>query len=135
MSSTESIVARFDVTGWDPVFLPGVEGNWAAGLTMRKTYTAGILGEAVLHFVSSGTEETGQAYLAVERITGRLEDARTGSLTLHHGALQNPNGQDGSSAFGYIIPGSGTGDFAAFAGRAEIGHDADGAYLSLHLVG
>ena len=82
---------------------------------MRKTYTAGLVGESVAHFISSG-DESGRGYLAAERVTGTLDDGRSGSFTVHHGALQHP---DDDSAFGYIVPGTGTGDFAPFAGIAR----------------
>lgn len=125
MTEHEIINARFDVTGWDPAALPGIDGDWVGAVTMRKTYTDALVGESVAHFVSSGTEES-RGYLAAERITGELPDGRRGSFTVHHGALQHP-GDD--SAFGYIVPGTGTGDFAAFAGTARILHDENGPYF------
>jgi hypothetical protein len=130
MTDTETITARFDVTGWDPAELAGLDGDWVGAIVMRKTYTDGLTGESVAHFVSSGTEES-RGYLAAERITGTLDDGRTGSFTVHHGALQHPSDD---SAFGYIIPGTGTGDFAGFAGQARILHDDDGPYLVFTLV-
>ena len=128
--TTETITARFDVTGWEPAPLPGIEGDWVGAIVMRKTYTDGLVGESVAHFVSSGTEEDGRGYLAAERITGRLDDGREGSITVHHGALQHP---DDPSAFGYIVPGTGTDDFAAFAGTARIRHDDRGAFFEFEL--
>jgi hypothetical protein len=122
------LTARFAVTGWEPSALPGLDGDgeWVGAIVMRKTYTEGIVGESVAEFLSSGTEEAGRAYLAAERITGTLDDGRTGSFTVHHGALQHP---DAPPAFGYIVPGTGTGDFAGFSGAARIEHDADGAFF------
>ncbi|QNE34761.1 DUF3224 domain-containing protein [Leifsonia shinshuensis] len=126
-----TITARFDVTGWDPEDLPGIPGDWLGAVVMRKTYTEGLVGESVAHFVSSGTEEGGRGYLAAERITGTLADGRTGSFTVHHGALQHP---DDPSAFGYIVPGTGTGDFAHVSGPARIRHDSRGAYFEFDLA-
>ena len=68
--TAETITARFDVTGWDPAELAGIDGDWVGAVVMRKTYTEGLVGESVAHFVSSGTEEGGRGYLAAERITG-----------------------------------------------------------------
>ncbi|MFB2598281.1 DUF3224 domain-containing protein [Herbiconiux sp. P17] len=136
MSEHETITARFSVTGWDPAELPGLAGDdavpaeWVGAITMRKSYTAGLVGSSVAHFISSGEEESGRGYLAAERITGTLDDGRSGSLTVHHGALQHP---DDPSAFGYVVPGTGTGDFAGFRGQARILHDADGPYFVLTL--
>jgi len=128
--TAETITARFDVTGWEPADLAGIVGDWVGAVVMRKAYTEGLVGESVAHFISSGTEEGGRGYLAAERITGRLDDGRTGSLTVHHGALQDPGD---ASAFGHIIPGTGTGDFAAFRGRARIEHDERGAFFVFEL--
>jgi hypothetical protein len=130
MTDTETITARFDVTGWDPAELAGLDGDWVGAIVMRKTYTDGLTGESVAHFVSSGTEES-RGYLAAERITGTLDDGRAGSFTVHHGALQHPSDD---SAFGYIIPGTGTGDFAGFAGQARILHEDDGPYFVFTLA-
>jgi hypothetical protein len=130
MTDTVTITARFAVTGWDPANLDGIDGDWVGAVVMRKSYTSGLTGESVAHFISSGTEES-RGYLAAERITGTLDDGRTGSFTVHHGALQHPSD---ASAFGWIIPGTGTGDFAEFGGEARILHDENGAYFVFTLA-
>jgi hypothetical protein len=131
MDTTETITARFEITGWDPEPLAGLDDDWLGAIIMRKRYTEGLIGESIAHFVSSGSEEGGRGYLAAERVTGALPDGRSGSFTVHHGALQHP---DDDSAFGYIVPGTGTGDFAAFAGRARIHHDERGPFFVLSLT-
>lgn len=132
MDATQTITARFEVTGWDPVPLPGLDGDgdWVGAVIMRKTYTEGLVGASVAHFVSSGTEEGGRGYLAAERITAALPDGRAGSVTVHHGALQHPGDP---SAFGYIVPGTGIGDFVGWTGAARIHHDERGPYIVLEL--
>jgi hypothetical protein len=130
MTDTETITARFSVTGWEPAELNGIDGDWVGAVMMRKSYTSGLVGESVAHFVSSGTEES-RGYLAAERITGSLDDGRTGSFTVHHGALQHPSDD---SAFGWIIPGTGTGDFAGFGGDARIVHDDEGPFFVFTLA-
>lgn len=130
MENQTTITARFDVTGWDPEELAGISGDWLGAIVMRKTYTEGLVGESIAHFVSSGTEESGRGYLAAERITAALPDGRSGSFTVHHGALQHP---DDPSAFGYIVPGTGTGAFEGIAGAVRIRHDDQGAYFEFEL--
>jgi hypothetical protein len=132
---SEILTARFTVSGWEPAVVPGIDvsgpdGEWVGVVTMRKQYIAGLVGESVAHFVSSG-DEAGRGYLAAERITGTLDDGRTGSFTVHHGALQHPSDD---SAFGYIIGGTGTADFAGFTGQAKIIHDDDGPYFEFTLA-
>jgi hypothetical protein len=124
MPDQSAIIARFTVTGWDEVSLPGVEGGWAGGAVLPKTFTEGLAGSSVALFISSGEQEGERAYIAAERITGTLDDGRSGSFTVHHGGLE-------ATWFGHIVPGSGTGDFAGLAGTAVISHDETGAYFTI----
>jgi hypothetical protein len=131
MDIVETLTARFDVTAATPITLPGVEGDWAQGLAMHKTFTSGLTGQSDLVFLSSGEEETGRGYVAVERIVGTLDDGRSGAFTVHHGAMQTPSD---SGQFGNIVPGTGTGDFAHFTGSAAIQHDNDGPFFVFSLL-
>jgi len=123
----EPIIARFTVTGWEETPLPGVEGGWAGGAVLPKTFTNGISGSSVALFISSGEQEGQRAYIAAERITGTFDDGRSGSFTVHHGGLES----DPATWFGHIVPGSGTDDLAGLAGRARIEHDEQGAYFTI----
>ncbi|MCU1528295.1 MAG: hypothetical protein JWP75_2058 [Frondihabitans sp.] len=131
MDIVETLTARFDVSAATPIDLPGVEGGWAQGLSMHKVFTRGLIGHSDLVFLSSGDEETGRGYVAVERVTGTLDDGRSGSFTVQHGAMQTPSD---SGQFGNIVPGTGTDDFAHFSGSAAIQHDDDGAFFVLSLL-
>jgi Protein of unknown function (DUF3224) len=124
----EMLTLRFTVDGWKPADLAGIEGDWLGAVVMHKTYVEGLSGESVAHFISSGDEDHGRGYLAAERITGKLADGRSGAFTVHHGALNSP---DDESAFAYIVPGTGTDDFADFRGSGRIIHDDRGPYFEL----
>lgn len=142
---TQTLTARFTVDGFEPSVIPGISSgaadasgvadesgvadDWVGAVIMRKTYTAGIVGTAIGHFVSSGTEAS-RGYLCAERITGTLDDGRSGSFTVHHGALNHP---DDPSAFAYIIAGTGTAGLASISGHGRIHHDADGPYFVFEL--
>lgn len=128
MNDTNTIIAHFDVTGWDESDLP-VDGDWAAGVRMEKRYTSGLVGSSMGLFISSGEEEGKRAYLAVERVTGTLPDGRSGSFTVHHGGLES----DPDFLFGYIVGSTGTDDLVDIAGSAVIGHDDTGAYFTFLL--
>jgi hypothetical protein len=123
------LIARFTVTGWEPRTIEGVEESWAGAVEMRKTFSSGLTGESVALFVSSGAEEGQRSYFAAERITATTEDGRTGSVTVHHGGLES----DPGTWFGHVVPGSGTEDFAGWAGLARIEHDETGAYFVFEL--
>ncbi len=126
--STE-LIARFSVVGWEPRELTGLEGDWVGAVTMTKTFSAGIIGDSIALFVSSGLDEGQRSYFAAEHITGAFEDGRAGSFTVHHGGLESSP----ETWFGHIIPGSGTFDFADLAGSARIEHDDDGAFFVISL--
>jgi Protein of unknown function (DUF3224) len=123
------LIARFDVTGWDPRPIDGIDDSWAGAVLMRKTYTAGLAGESSGLFVSSGAAEGQRSYLAVEHITATTDDGRSGSVTVHHGGLES----DPETWFGHVVPGSGTGDLADWSGSARIEHDDEGAYFRFAL--
>jgi Protein of unknown function (DUF3224) len=119
---TKIVTAVFEISAWEPTAFPGIEA-WLGAVTMRKHYTKGLIGESEGPFLHTG-DEANRGYLAIERISGELEDGRRGSFVVHHGAVQS---SDHPSAFGYIVPGSGAGDFASWSGSARIEHDEAGA--------
>lgn len=129
MSDGTTIIARFEIMDWNETELPGVDGKWANGARMQKTFTEGITGSSAGLFISSGEDEGNRAYVAVERITGTLSDGRTGSFTVHHGGLESKP----DSWFGHIVPGTGTDDLAGITGTAAIGHDETGAHFTFEL--
>ncbi len=131
-TNTETtIIARFDITGWEETELPGITGETAYGAKMTKTFSEDIAGSSEGLFIASGTDEGNRSYIAVERITGTMADGRSGSFTVHHGGLES----DPETWFGHIVPGSGTDDLAGISGSARIAHDEQGAYFTIALNG
>jgi hypothetical protein len=124
-----SLIARFDVSTWDPRTVAGIDADWVGVARMSKEFTAGLVGSSVVLFLASGKEGS-RSYLAAEQIIGTTEDGRSGSVTVHHGAVEGRP----DSAFGFVVPLSGTDDFADWAGSARIGHDDDGAFFTFELV-
>ena len=124
-----TLVARFDVDGWEPRTVEGVDDDWVGVARLSKEFTQGLVGSSVALFVASG-EEGSRSYLAAERITGSTDDGRSGSVTVHHGAVEGRP----ESAFGVVVAGSGTEDFEGWSGTARIEHDDDGAFFVLDLA-
>ena len=124
------LIARFRVDGATPAEVTGLDADWVGLLTFAKTFTSGILGSATTVFMSAGTVEGSRSYVATERITGRTDDGREGAFTVQHGGLES----DPTTWFGHIVPHTGTGDFADWAGSARIQHDDEGAYFEIDLV-
>ena len=131
MTDQQPTIARIQITGWEETDLPGLSNGAASGAKMTKEFTEGLIGSSEGLFISSGADEGNRSYVAVERITGSLPDGRSGSFTVHHGGLESSP----ETWFGHIVPGTGEGDFAAFAGSAKIGHDAQGAFFTIALKG
>jgi hypothetical protein len=125
-----TLIARFQVDGFEPRHVAGLSADWVGVMTFAKTFTAGIIGQATTLFMSAGTEEGSRSYVATERITGRTEDGRQGSVTVQHGGLES----DPGTWFGHIVPATGTGDFASWAGSARIIHDDQGPYFEINLT-
>jgi hypothetical protein len=125
-----TLIARFRVDSFEPREIAGLDAGWFGLMTFAKTFTSGIVGRATTVFMSAGTEEGSRSYVATERISGRTEDGREGSVTVQHGGLESEPG----TWFGHIAPGTGTGDFAGWSGSARILHDDEGAYFEIDLA-
>ena len=125
------LIARFQVDGFEPRKVEGLNADWFTLMTFAKTFTSGIVGRSTTLFMSAGTEEGSRSYVATERISGRTDDGREGSVTVQHGGLES----DPRTWFGHIVPGTGTGGFAGWSGPARIVHDDEGAYFEINLAG
>lgn len=126
-----SLVARFTVDAAEPAQIAGLTADWVGMMVFRKTFTAGITGEAVTVFMAAGPQEGSRSYVATERITGRAPDGSEGSITIQHGGLES----DPDAWYGHIVPHTGTGGFAGWSGTARIRHDDDGAFFEIALEG
>jgi hypothetical protein len=125
-----TVIARFQVDSAESRQVVGLDAEWLALMTFEKTFTAGIIGQSTTLFMSAGTEEGSRSYVATERISGRTDDGRDGSVIVQHGGLES----DPGSWFGHIVPGTGTGAFAGWSGSARIVHDDQGAYFEIKLT-
>jgi len=125
-----TLIARFQIDSFEQRKVVGLEEGWFSLMTFVKTFASGITGRSTTLFVSAGTDEGSRSYVATERISGRTEDGRAGSVTVQHGGLES----DPGSWFGHIVPGTGTGDFAGWSGSARIVHDDAGAYFEIALA-
>ena len=125
-----TLIARFRVDAVEPRQVDGLDADWVGLMTFAKTFTSGITGQSTTLFMSAGSDEGSRSYVATERISGRADDGREGSVTVQHGGLES----DPGSWFGHIVSGTGTGGFAGWAGSARIVHDDQGAYFEITLA-
>ena len=106
------IEATFEITGWeqDDYDAPA-EGPPLTRATVRKAFGGALEGESVAELLTCGE----LAYTANERVTGSL-DGRSGTFVLQHGAWTG--GQ-----WGFVVPGSGTGELAGLRGTVRMEHE------------
>src|SRR5437764_15448253 len=95
-----TLIARFQVDGYEPRQVTGLDADWFGLMTFAKTFTAGISGHATTLFVAAGSQEGSRSYVATERITGRLDGGEEGSLTEQHGGLESEPG----TLYGHMMP-------------------------------
>jgi hypothetical protein len=124
-----TLIARFKVDSFEPRQVAGLDADWVGLMTFAKTFT-GITGQSTTLFMSAGSQEGSRSYVATERISGRTDDGREGSVIVQHGGLES----DPGTWFGHIVPGTGTGGFADWSGSARIVHDDQGAYFEIALA-
>lgn len=122
--------ASFDVTGWDETpYDEPADGPQLARSNVRKTFRGDFTGESSAEVLMCqavpGDLGAGAGYVASERVTAQLA-GRSGTFVLQHGVLSG--GEALPRTFGYIVPGSGTGDLTGLRGTAEIQRTPDGKH-------
>jgi hypothetical protein len=124
---TQSI-ATFQVTSWDQASYDKPENAPELCRTdVKKVFHGEIEAEssAVLLMCQG---DNGGGYVANERIVGRIGDSSGSFVIQHGGAMANNNVAE---SFGYIVPGSGTGDLRGIRGHCSFRHDEHEAVFTL----
>lgn len=122
--------ATFDVTGWDqqPTSEAGVRPAHARA-KVTKTFKGDLEGTSTADLLMCQAEPgdlaAGAGYIASEIVTGTLA-GRKGSFVLQHGGISEVQGP--MWTYGYVVPGSGTGDLEGLTGRVEISQDTGGKH-------
>jgi hypothetical protein len=52
-----TLIARFQVDGYEPRQVTGLDADWFGLMTFAKTFTAGIIGHATTLFMAAGSQE------------------------------------------------------------------------------
>jgi len=87
--------------------------------TRRRRFDGDISGEGTADvLIARGTADQ-LGYVATERIVGSVH-GKTGTLLLQHGAAID---RGAMTPFGYIVPGSGTGELMGIRGEVRIATD------------
>lgn len=86
-------------------------------MTIDKQYHGPLEGTGKGQMLTGGTEVEGSAvYVAIERVTGKL-DGQSGSFTLQHGGTMT---RGVPQLVITVVPDSGTGDLVGLAGKMMI---------------
>jgi hypothetical protein len=100
------------------------DGTVLGRIHITRTFEGDLQGESSAELLTARTKAGSAAYLALDRVAGRLGD-RSGSFVLsHHGTVSSSGGANAAS----VVPDSGTGELAGLRGRGSISVDDDGTH-------
>ncbi len=125
-----TLTVAFDITGWDETtYDEPADGPRLTRATVRKRYHGELEATSVAELLTAQGPD-GQAYVALERVEGRLT-GREGTFVIQHGGTV---GEGEPTAFGHVVPGSGTRELRGLRGEAVFAHDDAGARVMLTLL-
>ena len=116
--------ARFAIKSWDEK--PYSEGHGLPKMTratVTKSFTGDITADSLVEYVMMYRSDGTAAFVALERITGRIGD-RSGSFVLQRTGIFD--GGEAKESY-TVVPRSGTGDLEGLVGggTSSVGHAAD----------
>ncbi|CAN5667189.1 hypothetical protein BH18ACT15_BH18ACT15_07080 [soil metagenome] len=100
------------------------EGTALGRVHITRSFSGDLEGRSTAELLTAVTGEGSAAYVAIDRISGRL-DGREGSFVLqHHGTV---SAREALTA-GSVVPDSATGELRGLRGRAQIVVHDDGTH-------
>jgi Protein of unknown function (DUF3224) len=115
-------VAKFTNESYEQEPYDEGEGTALERVHITRSFEGDLEGSATAELLTAQTESGSAAYVALDRIKGRLGD-REGAFVLQHYGTISP---DGSEIAGAVVPGSGTGGLDGLRGEGTIAVDEDG---------
>jgi hypothetical protein len=100
------------------------EGAVLGRIHIERSFQGDLEGKGTAELLTATAENGRAVYLALDRISGRL-DGREGSFVLHHRGVLSA---DGAEIDGAIVPGSSTGELEWITGQGAITVDEDGTH-------
>lgn len=98
-----------------PLGAQGMEASISRG-SVRREFTGDIVGTSAANVMIARGAADRLGYVATDRFTGRV-GGRVGTFVFQHGGTID-RGQ--LTPFGYIVPGSGTGELKGLTGEVRI---------------
>jgi Protein of unknown function (DUF3224) len=119
--------ATFVNTTYDEEPYDDRDGTVLGRIHITRTFASDIEGESSAELLTARTEAASAAYVALDRIAGRLDD-RSGSFVLaHHGTVSAGGAETAAS----VVPDSATRELEGLRGRGSISVAEDGTYTLL----
>jgi Protein of unknown function (DUF3224) len=100
------------------------EGATLGRIHIERRFQGDLEGEATAELLTATAEDGTAVYLALDRISGRLDDKEGSFVLQHRGVLS----ADGAEIDGAIVPGSGTGELKGITGHGAITVDDEGTH-------
>jgi Protein of unknown function (DUF3224) len=100
------------------------DGTALGRIHITRRFEGALEGGATAELLTATTENGSAVYVALDRITGRL-DGREGSFVVHHRGTVSAAG---AVTDGAVVPDSGTGELRGLRGQATIAVDEDGTH-------
>jgi hypothetical protein len=117
--------STFVIDSWDESGQDNQDGVRLGKVHLSKTFRGDLEGHSTVDLLQvQGHEQASRAYVALERITGRLH-GRNGSFVLLHMATST---SAGPTATWLIVPDTGTDELRGIGGEAQITIGPDGGH-------
>ena len=119
----------FKIISWDQNSYDEPErGPKLLRADVKRIFQGEVEAESTAVLLMCQPEDTTGGYVATERVVGRIGN-RTGSFVIQHGgAIADGNVTD---SFGYVVPGSATGELQGLRGHCTWHHDEHEATFTL----
>jgi hypothetical protein len=93
--------------------------------SVRRRFQGDLIGESVAEVLICRSTSERLGYVATDRFTGQVS-GRTGSFVFQHGG---PIDHGALRSFGYVVPGSGTGELDGLVGEVRITVTTTGEHM------
>jgi len=117
-ASREAAVHGKAVGTFEVALTPQAQSAGAPGqrMTFRKSFAGDLSGSGSGEMLTAGSGQSSGAYVAIERITGRLAGREGSFFLVHRGIIEQGRPELAIS----VVPGSGTGGLAGLSGTMAI---------------
>jgi hypothetical protein len=121
---TQAIATYENTAGDEHIYDEKPDGPALLRATVRREFHGELTGQSVAEVLICRSAPDRLGYVATDRFEGRLDD-RTGSFVFQHGG---PIDRGVLRSFGYVVPGSGTGELHELQGDVTITVTAAGGH-------